>query len=156
MSMFSKMLGNSKESKKDSKNEILLEKISKMNLSDMRFYINSKLKEFEVSEFGLLEIAKKLTLVNENTLNLYLKDDDMDSKKKKVFELVILLLSNSKVSISIIETIQNFLETYSEIVKKYDEDNKQIYEQKIKESISMAVDKIDFKAEEAGKLRTLN
>ncbi|WP_373071875.1 hypothetical protein [Sulfurimonas sp.] len=155
MGIFSKILGN-KNTNKDSKNEKLLEKIEKMDLNDMRLYVNGKFSEFEVSEYGLSEILKKITLKNENTGQCYLKEDDMDSKMKKVFELVILILSNKKISIYGLEISQKFLETYEKIIKKYDKENKQIYENKIKESISKAADKINFKSDVADRMRTLS
>ena len=153
--MLSKIIGNIKGSKEDGKNSKLSEKIAKMDLSEMRIYINGKLKEYQVDEFGLMEVAKRLTLENENTSNYYLKLDDMDSKKKKVFDLVILILEHKKMSIDIIEIFQQFLETYEEIIKQYDKDNKQIYDSRIKEYIKNAAHKIDFKADVADKMRTL-
>jgi len=154
--MFSKILGNTKNVKDDAINEKLVEKISKMDLSEMRLYVNAKLTDFPVCEFGLAQIMKKLTLVNENTSNMYLKNDDMDSKKKKAFDLIILILKHNKVSINIIEIIQQFLNIYDEIIKQYDKDNKQIYESMIKDQISTATDKIDFKSDMAEKMRTLS
>lgn len=156
MGVFSNILGNVKGSKEDSKNIKILEKIEKMDLGDMRLYVNSKLKEYEVNEFGLSEVLKKLTFKNENTSNYYLKDDDMDSKKKKVFDLIILILSNKKISIYGLEIAQKFLETYDEIIKKYDVENQEIYFKKIKDSISKAADKINFKSDVADKMRTLS
>jgi hypothetical protein len=156
MGMFSKILGNIKGSKEDSKNEKLLEKIEKMDLADMRLYVNSKFSEYKVSGLGLSEIVKKLTSKKENTEHYYLKDDDQDSKKKKVFDLIVLILTNKKVDIYTLEMVQKFLETYEEIIKKYDKENKQIYEKRIKELISKAADIINFKSDVADQMRTLS
>ena len=153
--MFSKMLGNIKGLDSDSKNDKLLEKIQKMDLADMRVYVNGKLTEFEVNDFGLCEIIKKITYIDEADEKLYIKADDMDSKKKKVFDLILLVLANKKISIATIEYIQRFLDIYSEIINRYDSENKQIYASKIKESISLALDKINFKSDVADKMRTL-
>jgi hypothetical protein len=153
--MFSKIIKNIKGSDGKSKDEKLIEKISKMDLTEMRTYINGKLNEYGVSEFGLCEIMKKLTVPNEKTSALYLKDDDQDSKKKKVFDLVVLILSSKVISVNVVERVQGFLDTYEEIIKKYDKENKQIYQKKIKESVSLALDKISFKTDLSSKMRTL-
>jgi len=153
--MFSKILGGVKNPIKDTKKEKLYEKITKMDLADMRLYVNGKLNEYEVSEFGLLEILKKLTLVNDSTSNQYMKIDDMDSKKKKIFDLIILILHNKKVNISGLEMVERFLETYAEIIKRYDKDNKDIYEKKIKDSIKKAITMIELKSDIVDKMRTL-
>jgi hypothetical protein len=155
MGMFSSILGNIKDSKKESENDKLLAKIKKMDLSDMRLYINGKLNEYKLNEYGLSEIVKRLIFINEETKHYYLQEDDQDSKKKKVFDLILLILKSKKVSIFTVELIQKFLEIYSDMIKKYDKENKQIYEQKIKESISIAIDKINFRADEADRMRTL-
>lgn len=155
MGLFSSILGNMKNSKKESENEKLLSKIKKLDLADMRLYINGKLSQYKLNEYGLSEIVKRLIYVNEETNHYYIQDDDQDSKKKKVFDLVLLILKSKKVSIYTVELTQEFLEKYIEIIKKYDNENKQIYEQKIKESISMALDKINFRADEADRMRTL-
>jgi hypothetical protein len=155
VNMFSKILGNIKGSKDDPKNIKLLEKISKMDLSDMRIYINGKLTEYEVNEFGLSEILKRFTFINEKTSHYYLKIDDMDSKKKKIFDIVILILLHKRVSINIIEIVQVFLETYEEVIKKYDDENKQTYKAKIIEAMKKATKTIDYKSDIIDKLRTL-
>lgn len=156
MGMFSKILGNIKGSKEDSENEKLFEKIEKMDLADMRLYVNGKFSEYKVSGLGLSKIVKKISLKNEDTQQYYLKDDDQDSKKKKVLDLIVLILANKKVDIYTLEMIQNFLDTYQEIIKKYDKENKQIYEKRIKELISKAADIINFKSDIADQMRTLS
>jgi len=156
MGLFNSMLGNVKDSKKESENEKLLKKIEKMDLGEMRLYVNGKFDEYKLSEYGLSEIVNKLKGINKNTSHYYLRDDDMDSKKKKVFDLILLILGSKKISINILELVQNFLEIYTDIIKKYDKENKQIYEKKIKKSISLTIDKINFKSDQADKMRTLN
>jgi hypothetical protein len=154
--MFSKIIGNIKSSKEELIKEKLLEKISKMDLADMRIYVNGKFTEYKVSEYGLLQILKKINIENENTSHLYLKHDDMDSKKKKVFDLILLILSSKYISVKVIDSVQAFLKIYIDIIKKYDIDNRQIYETKIKESIGFAADKVSFKSDIENKMRTLN
>ncbi|QFR50386.1 hypothetical protein FJR48_11870 [Sulfurimonas lithotrophica] len=153
--IFSRILGNIKGSKDNPNNAKLLEKISKMDLSEMRIYVNGKLTEYKVDEFGLSEILKKLTFKNENTSHYYMNIEDMDSKKKKIFDLIILILSHKTVSINIIEIVQKFLETYDEIIQKYDNENKQTYKSKIKTAMKKATDMIDYKSDIVDKMRTL-
>lgn len=150
--MFSKLLGKKKgeESSQDSK---LVEKIAKMDLIEMRTFVNGKLTEFEVNEFGLHEIIKKLVSKNTDTQKYYINTDDMDSKKKKAFDLLILILGHKKVSVLVVEYAQKFLEVYEEMIEKYDKDNKQIYDKKIKDVLNSAVAMIDLKADIDEKIR---
>lgn len=149
--MFSKLLGilSPKESEEALR---LQEKIAKMDLSEMRLYVNGKLDNFEVTEFGLNEIITKLISKNENTSHYYIADNDLDSKRKKVLDLLILVLENKNISVLVIETAQEFLEVYDEMLKKYDYVNQDIYEKRIKKMISLAVDKIDTKSDISGVL----
>ncbi|MEA3331734.1 MAG: hypothetical protein U9Q29_08595, partial [Campylobacterota bacterium] len=126
-------------SSEDSTVAELVEKISKMNLTDMRTYINNRVLNFEVDEDGLVEVMRRLTTKNSETSKRYIEIDDMDSKIKKGFELVISIASHSKITIVAVEQIQEFMELYSDIITKYDRDHKQIYEIKLKESISKAI-----------------
>lgn len=139
--MFGNILGKKKSelSSEDSTVAELVEKISKMNLTDMRTYINNRVLNFEVDEDGLVEVMRRLTTKNSETSKRYIEIDDMDSKIKKGFELVISIASHSKITIVAVEQIQEFMELYSDIITKYDRDHKQIYEIKLKESISKAI-----------------
>jgi len=143
--MFSNLLGklSSDETNEDL---ILEEKIAKMDLSEMRLYVNDKLTDFKVTEFGLHEIIKKLISKNENTSQFYIADNDMDSKRKKAFELLILILAHKNISVLSLESAEKFLEVYEEMIKKYDYDNKNIYNKKIKDMMSLAINKINMKS----------
>ena len=143
--MFAKFLNGLKGSRGESNNK-LVEKISKMDLVEMRLYINDKLDDFEVDEFGLYEVVKKLINVNEQSSKYLLQKNDLDSKKKKAFELLLLILQHKKVSITVLESVQEFLDIYDELIKQYDKDNKDIYESKIKKLMSLAVDRINMEA----------
>ena len=79
--MFSNLLGKNKEEASEDKEYLaLVEKISKMNLTDMRSYVNNKLNDFAITQAGLVEVMKKLTARDEETSKTYLQMDDMDSK----------------------------------------------------------------------------
>lgn len=142
--MFSKLLGKkvSEETDEDIK---LVEKIAKMDLSEMRLYVNGKLNDFKVCELGLHEVLKKLMSKSEKTSKYYITDNDMDSKRKKVLDLLLLILKSKHVSVLVIESAQEFLEVYEEMITKYDFDNKEIYMNKIKKKISNAVKTIGIK-----------
>jgi len=143
--MFSKLLGklSSEETNEDSK---LQEKIAKMDLAEMRLYVNEKLTDFKVTEFGLHEIIKKLISKNESTSQYYIAQNDMDSKRKKVLELLILILAHKSISVVAVESAEEFLEVYEDMIKKYDYDNKNIYNKKIKDMMSLAIDRINMKS----------
>ncbi len=141
--MFSKFLNSLKGSHGESNNK-LLDKISKMDLVEMRIYVNDKLDDFEVDDFGLHEVVKKLITRNEESSKYFLQENDLDSKKKKAFELLLLILQHKKASIAVLESAQEFLYVYNKLIKQYDKDNKDIYESKIKKLMSLAVDRINM------------
>lgn len=149
--MFTKVLNNLIGSG-EKENEELHYIIFKMDVQDLRLYVNGKLKH-KIDTYGLKEVVKKLTSINSETSKHFLEIDDMDSKKKKVFELILLVLMHKKVSIIAIEEVQIFLDTYDEILKKYDTDNKQIYESKIKDYIGFALQKISFETTIIGNIK---
>ncbi|MDY0117768.1 MAG: hypothetical protein RBR59_09340 [Sulfurimonadaceae bacterium] len=116
--------------------EELHKKISAMDLTSMRTFINNK---EEITEEGLIEVLKRVISKNETTSKRYIEIDDMDIKIKKSFDLVLSIASNKKITIKAIELIQEFLTVYNHIIEKYDRDNKQIYGSKLKEAVEMAV-----------------
>jgi len=138
--MFGNILGKSEEeSGEENNHKEIAEKVTKMNLTQMRTYVNNKLKEFEVCEDGLVVVMRRLVLEDEHTSKRYLQEDDMDSKIKKAFDLVITIGSNKKISITAIELIQQFTEVYADIIAKYDTDYKEIYASRFKDTIQNAV-----------------
>ena len=91
--MFSKMLGKMKSSSSDNQEKKeLIDRISKMNLTDMRAYINNRVPDFPVDEEGLSEVLHKLLEVDEKTSKRYIDIDDMDY----VFHLFIAISSKTK------------------------------------------------------------
>ncbi|WP_373035751.1 hypothetical protein [Sulfurimonas sp.] len=147
--MFSNMLGRMKNFSldKNQENKELTDKISKMNLTDMRAYINNRIPDFSVDEDGLNEVLHKLLEINENTSKRYIDIDDMDSKIKKGFDLVLSILTNKKVTVTTIELVNEFLDKSKDIVQKYDKENKQIYYTKFKDAIDLAIEYMNAKAE---------
>ncbi|EDZ63645.1 hypothetical protein SMGD1_1252 [Sulfurimonas gotlandica GD1] len=155
--MFSKILGKMKSfsSDKNQEHRDLVEKISKMNLTDMRAYINNRVPDLQVNEDGLIVILNKLLEVDEKTSKRYIEIDDMDSKIKNGFDLVLSILTNKKVTVSSIELVNEFLEKSRDIIQKYDTENKQIYCSKFKDSISLAVRNMNAKSEFKNKLNVI-
>ena len=134
--MFSNLLGKNKEEASEDKEHLaLVEKISKMNLTDMRVYVNNKLTSFEVSEDGLSEVMRKLVSKDSNEKR-FIQSDAMDSKIKKAFDLVILIATNKKVNLVTLELMQEFMVLYEDIIIKFDIDNKQIYDDKLKNALA--------------------
>jgi len=140
------MLGNlfkSKAKSETNEEEHTIEKISKMNLTDMRSYVRNSMKDFEVSEIGLQLLMDKLTLEDEHSQKYYLNADDMPSKKKKAFDLVILVANSKKITIETVESIQRFLEVYREIIEAYDKEFKEIYDSRFNDALNQAVANLD-------------
>ncbi|MCD6433482.1 MAG: hypothetical protein J7L21_05510 [Sulfurimonas sp.] len=133
----------------------LVEKISKMKLTDMRAYINSKVLNFEVCEDGLVEVMRRLITKNSETSKRYIEVDDMDSKIKKGFDLVISVALHNKITVVAVEQIQEFIELYSDIITKYDRDHKQIYETRLKDSLSKAISNVSEMTELKRKMSVL-
>ncbi|MEA1892571.1 MAG: hypothetical protein U9N33_07670 [Campylobacterota bacterium] len=155
--MFSKLLGKTKdkESTQDKQHKELVAKIAVMNLTDMKTYINNRIPDCSVDEDGLREVMHKLLEVNKKTSKRYIEIDDMDSKKRKGFDLVLNILSHKNITVTAIEQINEFLEKNRDIIEKFDQDNKQIYDSKFKDALGLAVDGINAKAELKRKMKVI-
>jgi len=155
--MFGKLLGKNKKelSSGESSHLELVSKISKMNLSEMRNYTNNKLSSFEVCEDGLVEVLKKLTHINEDTDKRYIQIEDMDSKIKKGFDLIISISSSKKISVEGVELIQEFIKVYEEIIKKFDREYKQTYSSKLNDALASAIEGVNRLSEIQRKMNVL-
>jgi hypothetical protein len=154
--MFDNLFG--KKSKVDDEvkvNAHITEKISHMNLTDMRAYLNNRIAGFAVCEFGLSEVMKKLTLEDEESDQRYLHIDDMDTKIKKAFDLVIMIAVHKKISVNTVEYIQEFIEVYKEIIESFDTRNRQIYGSKLGDALKAAIDGVNTKEELKNKMQVL-
>jgi len=134
--MLNKLLG---KNKKDSNDSEITQKVSKMDLNDMRIYVNNKLTDFKICEDGLVEVMRRLNSQHGKPPKRFIEDDSMDTKIKKAFDLVILVASSKKITVAAVELIQEFIEIYAEMIKKFDSDNKQTYESKLKRSMDNAI-----------------
>ena len=133
------MFLNNLKKKEESADAELAQKVSKMNLTDMRIYVNNRLQDFEITETGLIEVLKRLTTKDEDTLEGYLKEDDMDVKIKKGFDLVITICTNRKITIEAVDLVQQFITMYESLIKKYDIENKEIYQSRLVASFNKAI-----------------
>ena len=141
--MFGKLLGKIKEeSKTDTQHREIVNKISRMNLSDMRIYVNNRLKDYEITEDGLSEVMRKLISTHDTTSARFIEIDAMPAKIKKAFDLVITISKSNKLTVITTEFIQEFIVMYDDIIKKFDKDNKQIYSSKLDTALSNAATKI--------------
>ncbi len=133
--MFSKILGKKKEDKEDITKELreAISKVQNMNLTEMRSYVNNKISSFEVSTYGLLAVMEKLTLENKTTKKLYLEESDSDVKKKKAFDLVLLLAKSTKINLKVVDMIEYFTKVYAPIIAEFDKENKEIYASRFKD-----------------------
>lgn len=154
--MLSKLLGrDKKESQTDSEYEELVTKIAKMNLTDMRAYLNNNVKDLESCEDGLVEIMKRLVSQDEESKKRFIELDDMDSKIKKAFDLVLALLAHKKITVVAIEYVQTFIQTYQDLIHQYDTNNKQIYKDRFVEAINQAIEDMNKKSELSRKMQVL-
>jgi len=149
------MFGKKDKSESKNLNSAFIEKISKMNLTQMRSYVKNNLNDFPVSIEGINEILKKLTSFDEKTQTYYIKNDDMDVKKKKAFDLIIAILTSKHINIQTIELAQKFLENYKEMINDFDKTNKQIYALKLKENLENAIVTINQYADLQAKMNVL-
>ena len=139
--MFGKFFGKKNSTSLNDK-EIAV-KIANMSITDMRSYINNKISSLPLSEAGLNAVMEKLTSVNETTSKRFIEIDDMDTKIKKAFDLLLLIGKNKKVSMRTIELIQKFVELYADIITKYDTEKKEIYNSRFNDLIKNLIIKID-------------
>jgi len=128
----------------------LVKAIQKMNLTDMKAYLNNKTKK-KANNRGLAEILRKIIEVNPTTKMRYINEGDDKSKIKKCFEIVLAISKNHIITNSTIELIVEFKDTYEDLIKNYDHDTKDIYFSRFTKSISRSVDVIICKSNvEAG------
>jgi len=150
--MFGSILGKKKEN--TGVDDIAL-KVSKMNLTEMRSYVNNRLDDFEITPDGLIEVIKKLTAIDEKNSKTYLQIDDMDSKKKKGFDLVLIIANSKYISVEVIEFLQEFIKVYEELITKYDIDFKEIYASRFLDVIELAIDNVNKQTEFQRKQKVL-
>lgn len=154
--MFGKLFGNNSKNEEKSENDVkTVERISKMNLTDMRLYVKNKITELEVTEEGLNEVMKRLTTPMGEEEEYYLKEDDMDSKKKKAFDLVLLISTSRKISVESLELIEKFREVYKDLIDNYDDKNKDIYDSRFKKALETAIVNINTISQVKKKLDVL-
>jgi len=67
----------------------------------------------------------------------------MDSKKKKGFDLVILISKNIHMNVEIVELLQKFTLIYEELIHAYDTEYKDIYFSRLTDAISFAIDSVN-------------
>ncbi len=144
--MFGKILGKVR-GEVDSGNKELISKISKMNLTDMRSFVNNQIPDLEICEDGLNEVMHRLASVDKKTTKRYIEIDDMDSKKKKGFELVLNILSHKNVTVVTIESVNKFLENSKDIIDKYDKENKQIYSSRFQDATELSIAEMNARAD---------
>jgi len=146
--MLSKLLGKLKNenAEVDEDKKELIKVIQKMNLTDMRHYVNNKNTKYTVSEFGLGEILHKLIIKDKNTDKRYINEGDENSKIKKCFDIVLSISTNQAMTANTVELIIEFKDTFEDIIKKYDHDNKDIYSSRFSDAIANAINNATYKA----------
>lgn len=143
--MFNKIFGknSSKEEKSEEKDSLLIQRLPGMNLTDMRLYVKNSIHEMESTENGLVEILKRLTHEDETSSKRYIESDNMDSKIKKAFDLVIVIAEHKKITLDAVELIQEFINVYQDIILNFDRRNKQIYESKLRTALEKSIEGVN-------------
>lgn len=156
--MFSNLLKKKETAhgKMDVSLQEMILKIDKMNLTEMRSFINNKTKDLEVSTDGLNLVLERLTKQNTTNNKTYITSDDMASKKKKAFDLVLSIMKNKKINIQSIELMQSFLKVYEEIINEYDKEYKDIYLSRFNDAINNGVAMMDVMSNMTNKLNVLS
>jgi len=144
--MLGKLLSK-KDKDSNKEHQEILNRLSKMNISEMRLYVNNKLKDFQICEDGLSEVMSKLISKNEQTGVNFIGDDAMDTKIKKAFDLVILVAGSKKITVTAIESMNKFMEIYAAMIQKFDVDNKQTYDSKLKKAIDISIKNVAIMSE---------
>ncbi len=146
--MFSKILGKKENSatQKQGASTELTQRISSMNLTEMRAYINNKIPDLEVSEEGLIEILKKLVYPDKKTSKRYIEIDDMQSKVKKGLDLIVSIAKHKKITVVAIELIQEYIQVSEDIIQKYDQEHKEIYASRLKDALGNAVNVVNARS----------
>ena len=137
--MLRNLFGKSKNVTGEEEYSQVAQRIARMNLSDMRMYVKNSIKDFEISIDGLNEVMNRLVSPINEKGEYYLKVDDMDSKKKKAFELVLLVSNSKRISMQSIELIKQFIELYKDMIRDFDQRNKDIYVSRLKDAIETAI-----------------
>lgn len=147
--MFGNILGRKKDegSKKSSEHSEIVNRVSKMNLTDMRAYLKDNMSDFKSCEDGVSSVMNRLLTKNAKTSKRYIESGDMDSKIKKGFEIVLTVASHKKITVATVEQIQEFIELYKDLIVKYDTDNKQIYASRLKDALALGVKNVSNMAE---------
>jgi len=141
--MFGNILGKKKDNINADENSEIALRVSKMNLTEMRSFVNNRLNNFEITQAGLVEVMKKLTVSDEKTLKTYLQMDDMDSKKKKGFDLVIIIANSIHISVEAVELLQEFTLTYNDLIVKYDTEYKEIYASRFSDALVQSIENVN-------------
>ncbi len=146
--MFSKILGKKENSATQTQGASteLTQRISSMNLTEMRAYINNKIPDLEVSEEGLIEILKKLVYPDKKTSKRYIEIDDMQSKVKKGLDLIVSIAKHKKITVVAIELIQEYIQVSEDIIQKYDQEHKEIYASRLKDALGNAVNVVNARS----------
>ena len=149
------MFGNLLGKKKETNDNELVNKIANMNITELKSYINNKVLNFEVDENGLCEVMKKLLKLDEKTSKRYIEIDDMDTKIKKGFNLVLSILSHKKITVEAVELVQKFVEMSKDIIENYDKQNKDIFASRFNDGLQNAINIINAQAEIQKKMNVI-
>ena len=144
-----------KDGKKVNNTNDLVSKIQKMNLTDIRAYLNNNIKDFHVTQEGLVAVMRLLTSVHEESNRRFIERDDTDIKIKKAFDIVIGVAKHKKLTVEAVEEIQTFIQMYEDLITNYDTQNKQIYREKLTKACNNGIEMINKRLDVTHKMSVL-
>jgi len=153
--MFEKLLGKNSQEKSSDEDLEIVQRISKMHLTDMRAYLKGSMAGINPCENGLSAVMDNLINIDEDSLKRYIEIDDTDIKKRKGFEVVLLVAKSKKITVEVAEKIQKFIELYEDVILKFDTQNKQIYASRLNDALNLALTNINTMTELNNKMNIL-
>lgn len=149
--MFQEMFKKIKKTTKDDASDTVFKSlIATWTLTDIKTYLQNKNPEFPLTEHGLLIVLERFT-TREKPSDKYpngkceVELDDNDIRIKKAFDIILLVAKSSTLSMEGIEKMEAFREMHTDVIEKFDKNNAQTYEHKLKEAVANAIIMVETK-----------
>ena len=119
-------------------------------LSDMQAYVRGQNPAHPLDEKGLVKVIQKVITKAKPSKSFpegkrYVESGDNDIRIKKLFDLMLSICTNPKLSLEAIEHIETFHSLYWDIIEAYDQRHKQIYGDRLKDHMLKAVATVETK-----------
>lgn len=150
--MFGKMFDKikNKNSGETEEDTVFTALIASWNLTEIKTYLQNKNPDFPLSSRGIDTVLNRFTS-QEKPSDKYpngkrmVELDDNDVRIKKAFDIILLLSKSSHLSMESVEKMERFRELHCDVIEKFDKQNAQTYEHKLKEAIANAIILVEAK-----------